>query len=622
MRSFHNSDRQKLKTLIIRAIALGIAALMVLGVLVSAVISVNAAAETSEKYKIYSDDDFMVRIGILYSDDVEDSHGIFTSHDRLGFRLYATKDKEMSYIWTLSEPQVSFCSDGNLKQSVSKGMVSYTRSESATIGGFHIKLDGTYPTEDDAETALNTFEEKSPDTLIFPCYENGVYVIKCGSYTTSESASADIEKYTELFGVPCTAVGYTDTSVKVLEYETGRVLFSFDNGTEYGLGAYPVKQDGEENYLQVDYSDYYRAGVFEFKPYKDSKYDGLSLIMISEIEEYIQGVIPWEIVPSWDIEIVKAFAITARSYTYRSIDKHKTHGFDLCSTANCQVHRGHSLVNNNVIRACTETKGLVLACGDELVSAYYHALSGGSIAAGHQVWNQAELPYLQGMYTPWEILDRANGSWQYTVSAEDLCDQLNDEGYTKLKDAIADIKITLCDNSTYVYNVVITDIHGNTQSITRTRHVKNAFSPYLNSGNFVISHNGVIEDGKEETSISGIYVMTADGIKVIRDEEKLNIQTALGVLTATKPETLSVKTSASMVTCDVLAETKAFLENAVPQSQSTSDFTFIGSGNGHGVGLSQWGGRDLAALGKKCNEILTTYFPTTVVVPYDEFIKG
>ncbi len=37
--------------------------------------------------------------------------------------------------------------------------------------------------------------------------------------------------------------------------------------------------------------------------------------------------------------------------------------------------------------------------------------------------------------------------------------------------------------------------------------------------------------------------------------------------------------------------------------------SFLGSGSGHGVGLSQWGARELALRGKRYREILTHYYP-------------
>lgn len=52
-----------------------------------------------------------------------------------------------------------------------------------------------------------------------------------------------------------------------------------------------------------------------------------------------------------------------------------------------------------------------------------------------------------------------------------------------------------------------------------------------------------------------------------------------------------------------LYELKSFPTKSGPQ------FQFVGSGNGHGVGLCQWGSRDMAMKGKAYQDILTHYYP-------------
>lgn len=48
---------------------------------------------------------------------------------------------------------------------------------------------------------------------------------------------------------------------------------------------------------------------------------------------------------------------------------------------------------------------------------------------------------------------------------------------------------------------------------------------------------------------------------------------------------------------------------------STNSFNFVGSGWGHGVGMSQWGARGLAEKGRTANQILTHYYSGTSVAP-------
>ena len=55
-----------------------------------------------------------------------------------------------------------------------------------------------------------------------------------------------------------------------------------------------------------------------------------------------------------------------------------------------------------------------------------------------------------------------------------------------------------------------------------------------------------------------------------------------------------------------------------PQIRIPLDFRFIGSGYGHGVGMSQIGARGQALEGKSALEILNYYYPGTSVTPYPD----
>jgi peptidoglycan hydrolase-like amidase len=43
--------------------------------------------------------------------------------------------------------------------------------------------------------------------------------------------------------------------------------------------------------------------------------------------------------------------------------------------------------------------------------------------------------------------------------------------------------------------------------------------------------------------------------------------------------------------------------------RTADGFVFVGSGNGHGVGMSQWGARALAQRGSSYQQILARFYP-------------
>ena len=139
--------------------------------------------------------------------------------------------------------------------------------------------------------------------------------------------------------------------------------------------------------------------------------------------------------------------------------------------------------------------------------------------------------------------------------------------------------------------------------------------------NFVIEHNGKIDDGLNHSikeTMTGIYVMTADGVKMIDGEENINVITDNGIKRQYLPERLWVKTSSSLVSQTVLIKTEEIVFDG---GSSDSDFTFIGHGNGHGVGASQWGCKDLGNLGYRYDQILYTYFPHTELAMYKDYLS-
>ena len=78
------------------------------------------------------------------------------------------------------------------------------------------------------------------------------------------------------------------------------------------------------------------------------------------LEDYIKGVVPYEMSPSWHKEALKAQAVCARSYADGQKERHKNNGFDVCSTTHCQVYHGIGRATANSNAAVEETRGQYL----------------------------------------------------------------------------------------------------------------------------------------------------------------------------------------------------------------------------------------------------------------------
>lgn len=77
------------------------------------------------------------------------------------------------------------------------------------------------------------------------------------------------------------------------------------------------------------------------------------------MEEYLRGVVPAEMPPSWPLEALKAQAVAARTYATNATKwpRHSPQGADLCDTAQCQAWSATTFYRSD--QAVRETAGVI-----------------------------------------------------------------------------------------------------------------------------------------------------------------------------------------------------------------------------------------------------------------------
>lgn len=120
----------------------------------------------------------------------------------------------------------------------------------------------------------------------------------------------------------------------------------------------------------------------------------LTVINDIDLEDYIKGVVPSEMPPSWEFEALKAQAIAARSFALANLGKQAKHGYDLKDNTEDQAYGGASAETNITNKAVEETHGLVLTYDMKIISAYYSASAGGMSSTS--VWG-GYAPYLRSV---------------------------------------------------------------------------------------------------------------------------------------------------------------------------------------------------------------------------------
>ena len=120
------------------------------------------------------------------------------------------------------------------------------------------------------------------------------------------------------------------------------------------------------------------------------------------VEEYLLGVVPYEMSEYFPLEALKVQAICARTYALNKLGANAD--YDLVDTTNDQVFKG---VNHNYVnakRAVQETAGIVGTYKGKLAICYYSASNGGQTERVGNVWSgRGDWEYYQVVDDPYDV---------------------------------------------------------------------------------------------------------------------------------------------------------------------------------------------------------------------------
>ncbi len=562
----------------------------------------------------------VMSIGITYGDSAV---GSFRTYSDTGYNIWSHKidgDRSKVKFGTINDKTLIVAPHGNLAPSGTGFAVSST---GVSVGGYRIDLDTVYSTYSDAANAAETLSASASAKgyQAFPAYLGGKFKVRIGCFASSAAAEGAKNTVASMAGVGTTVSAPSSSAVTVLT-SSGQIRFEFENGVTDYLGLSPAGTG--DVYMRSD-SNYLYEGIFAYKRTGNL----LTVINMIGLETYIEGVLPYEISSTWHIEAQKAFAIAARSYAVGNKGKHyKDYGFDLCSATNCQVYRGAGSVTDTVKKAVSDTSGKILTYNGKVATLYYSSSTGGCTVSAKDCWGGTSAPYLAGISTPWErYADYSNGLWTAEVSPAELCEYLRGKGYTTLTGSIASVKVTQnAENSSYVKEIVFTDTSGNTVTITNTDKIRTALSKYVKSANFVVGQGSVaytvskVVAGSEThpyslQDLSSFSVITSGGTVIGNNSGGVMAATGSGTVSAGSSEVYVLTADNANGSGEVIERgyTTTYTKKTFTATAS-GNFVFAGKGWGHGVGLSQYGTKDLAEFGYTYDRILAEYVPVAKIV--------
>ncbi len=176
-----------------------------------------------------------------------------------------------------------------------------------------------------------------------------------------------------------------------LSWAEGRVYLSvggltIDMGASVTLTRHRAAE-GAENGIYIDESEKRTLYCGDLKV--SAEQNGLKPVLSIQAEDYLYGVVAYEMSDSFPIEALKAQAVAARTYAMQRKWQAGGRDYDLVDTTADQVFKGYDAAYQNVVRAVDDTRGVVGLYDGAFAVCYYTASNGGQTALASQIWKRA-----------------------------------------------------------------------------------------------------------------------------------------------------------------------------------------------------------------------------------------
>ena len=550
----------------------------------------------------------MVRVGLAYGSgalvnaNLENNTGYGSGYrmgyfdDDLDFVELARTDEDETQI-TMVKTQNTWVNGTSYSNSDNGGDV---------IGCYHVLVESGYRSYEQAAADAQEYRDG------FVAWIDGDYQVRAGSYTSRQEA----EDAAQSLGG--TVAGTSSYAVNVTRTGTAEILFQFDGGDDLALGVMPDVTEADT--VRTWFKGYRYYGGFRYERIGGGD---LTVVNIVDLETYIKGVVPYEMSSSWPLEALKVQAVCARSYAYINIHsgKHTSYHFDVCNTTDCQAYYGAGTNSSSyqaterTDQAVDETAGEYAWYDGQVIEAFYSSSHGGASESVYNVWGTSleQYPYLCGVEDPYEA-DMASknsySSWTVSYTSSELAQRLENYDYDA-SSGIESLTLTYSDLGN-VIQVRVNYQDGGSDTI-RPSSMRSVFG--ISSIRFTVNGQAA-SSGSGTTSGSG-GGLTANGSTSLDSQGTYTVISGSGSLSQAGLDGLyAISGSGSITSVEDAASGGGSGTDTPSGTQVTvsgSSYTFQGSGNGHQLGLSQYGAWAMAERGFTYEEIIEFYYPGTYV---------
>lgn len=495
--------------------------------------------------------------------------------------------------------------------SLDKNTYSASITSDILVGCYHVRVPGSF----------GSFEEASAEAERhsggFVAWIDGAYQVRAGSYSTQGEAQAAADN---LEGG--SVVWTSSYGMNVVKTGTNRIFFQYDCGESGKLAIQPDVTGLEET--RTWFLNYKYRGGFQFHRRGGGN---ITVVNVLPLEDYVNGVVCYEMGRNWPLEALKAQALCARTYVLKNLNKHNSYGFDICTTASCQAYHGMGSNRTDFgpsevsMQAVAETAGMVIRYGGKLAETFYSSSHGGASEDANYIWGTntaTEHPYLRGVTDPYEADAsgiNANASWTVSYTAAQLARQLQNTNAS-----VDHLVLTYSDKGNVV-QVVVHWTNGQKNTIS-AGSIRSRFG--VKSIRFTVNGAGTGGESKPETPAAGTEDLYINGSKASEGLDGAYVITGSGSVSGLDGTPHIITGTGSVSALEAPSGPDQGGGQGGSSSQpgggtvtvSGDSYTFTGAGWGHQVGMSQYGAYAMANRGFTGGEIIGFYFPGVQIEKY------
>ncbi len=526
----------------------------------------------------------------------------------------------------------------------------------AVKGNKHLSA-GRYSSEQEADVALNSLTAAGLDAWkVFLTGNDGSAQVEVWVGEAANDSDLTAVQAAVSTAAPQFTVSVAPSPGLILRKDAGLDFSSETQADHYlvsGSNAKFLAAGSEAGIQLVERSKRTYRGNLELSNLSGS----LAVINVVPLEQYLYAVVGGEVSSSWPEEALKAQAVAARSYALSQGNR-----FDVANvvdTTLSQVYNGIGSEAPSIIKAVDTTAGEVLMSGGKVVEAVFSSNSGGMTADPSEVWANggdvfASVPSVE------DVSAAAAKKWYYVLLANGT------SGYAREDN----IKLTGSKTAAGLDIVTATTKDVNIRPLPVIESSVSAVGK-LNPGENAVALDKVYESGSYSwikgpytsaellkslqgkttstlpSSISNLQV-TQRGpsgrvIQVKANGQALNVKypdmfrsafnglpstlfdivapgsyTVLGAdgatATISSSQSAGVLSASGKVNVNGSGTVVMGGDSAARVITNSSGFLFIGQGNGHGLGMSQWGVKGMADSGYDYKQILQHYYKNVTIV--------